>query len=1852
MSGKRDSKELKESIDKAEFESLKEQVANVARLEERSDKIEMQLSARIDVIAEGQAELSASINDIKDSFRMMVGMIQELGAKNKPTENPEVEEPLTPEKESVILSKTLLESSFPQRKRAPIIDEKAGRRLSQILENSNDIEKMWDKSGDVQYRENFPSYKHIWLSWITLPEVIKWLKDIDEYHNRHPTCRLPIATLISEKARQRIMNKNGLDDMFAFNRQSLSQMIKYLQRTVRPFDNIEFNKSFKKSFWFFSKAEFDLNERNFVDFYERWQDFDRDCRFVLDFLMESLAPGQDSPPITNKDGGLIQIYLKKIPCEYGDTVWELIKDRKFNNFLSFSNTFRKIIELHLGHAEETLKLGNVLTYKKKRPQKDSTVFQERKAYSNDGQLPGKRLMFLAEEHKYLTEVEAEQLVQYQEDLHTLDTAYAKAGPTEDDLPCGLSDEDAIESIAMGKTAIPSDMDDYALGEQLNALMHEPNKFGPRPSFPSNRGPSAAPGYTDRIMRRPPPSPTDNACFRMLQFKRCAEHEQGKCKYSHEDSVMRTAAKKQVQKMNDLWLDQNGKPSGGGDGRGFPPPPPKQPPPKKPGGSMVNAMFNEETISACRRSMLSYISAESTILKAVLTDAYFVTGDGDILKARTLIDSGATDGSYIDLKFLEKLKDRVPGIIKPFHREITLGDSVTKIQIMEIFEIELFFEYKGQTFRVTEQLRVMPSLGEEIIIGLPTIIVHLLPMFCGMLYDVAEELVAHPESALKYLMENPWTVVEEEAPEDGDTPLPCAFTDHLHYLNITHDEAVLEYHAQFSDEKDGYYRIHPKFRKETDIEKLLRSSKGVDTFVPSNWEGIKGVDPIEFNWKPGMPESMKPLPRPINPRLFEAAMEELRRLCQYMYVPSDSPIASCLVVAPKATKPFIRFCGDYSTLVNKFIITGHYPIPNVFKSIQKICKHRVFLDFDLANSFHQFRLGPNTRSKLSIQTPAGQFEPLFMPEGVPPASGILQKHMENIFAGFEEWTVVIFDNLLVLADSYQDAYSKTEMILDRCRERNLVLKFSKTWLGNDMVEFFGYRCSYNKFELTEKRVNSILDIPFPENTKQMQRFLGCALFFRQFMPNYSVLTARLTDMTEKTFNWNKNTWSVDYELAFTIFKEELIKRTALFYPDYDLPWILRVDACEDGVGFVLLQDPTGTYHSSENTTDPPFQPILFGSKKFSKQARKWDMFNKEAFAMYYAIKECEYMLRGKYFMLQGDHRNLKWIEASNVPKVIRWRIFMQSFSFSFYHIAGKKNIVADWQSRLFSISDINQNQLESGIAEADTREIENFNISQLEMLKRVHGGRSGHLGVHRTFRLLNKYFPGHCISTAQVEEYIRECPECQKVRLGMESALVPIVRHLKNRGPRRVVGIDYLSMEKDKFGNIGLYVTRDHYTKFVFLCPVAEHNAVNAATAIFLHCVYFASFDTLISDPGSDFTSEMISLLNSWFGVHHIFSLVDRHESNGVEGANKQVLRHIKALICDERIRDRWSSPSVIGWVSFIMNKFDDSESGLSPYSLVFGSDVARNLRFPAGSLDAKTAPQFLKQLDKDLETLLEISREYQQKLIAQRVSPTVKQNLYQPGDLVLWRYPDDKPLPSKLEYRYFGPYEVLSHSKNEVECRHLSKGNIKTFYVGELKRYAGTRERAKEIAELDADQYLIEGIFAHRGEPHMRTSMEFFIKFRGEKDPIWRVWDSDLFNSEPYVEYCKSKPSLWHLVNELKVSKQEMVRINNTPITEVKPGDVAFVDLRFYGAEWYRQMNLPDKDFKTYVVEFKYEEFKFRNRKIVAYCEIMDDRFTLDHVFVKEFGYATTFDQTEMVLVDKSFIALYPQLKDRSGNKV
>ena len=94
-------------------------------------------------------------------------------------------------------------------------------------------------------------------------------------------------------------------------------------------------------------------------------------------------------------------------------------------------------------------------------------------------------------------------------------------------------------------------------------------------------------------------------------------------------------------------------------------------------------------------------------------------------------------------------------------------------------------------------------------------------------------------------------------------------------------------------------------------------------------------------------------------------------------------------------------------------------------------------------------------------------------------------------------------------------------------------------------------------------------------------------------------------------------------------------------------------------------------------------LAFDSKKFSEEDQRWATIEQEASGIYYAAKQLVYYLVGNVFVIN----NLVWMEASMVSKIMRWRVYLQSFNFQIRHIPGSKNWLAYWLSREFKITHI-------------------------------------------------------------------------------------------------------------------------------------------------------------------------------------------------------------------------------------------------------------------------------------------------------------------------------------------------------------------------------------------------------------------------------------------------------------------------------------------------------------------------------------------------------------------------------------
>ena len=1066
----------------------------------------------------------------------------------------------------------------------------------------------------------------------------------------------------------------------------------------------------------------------------------------------------------------------------------------------------------------------------------------------------------------------------------------------------------------------------------------------------------------------------------------------------------------------------------------------------------------------------------------------------------------------------------------------------------------------------------------------------------------------------------WSQAPEFCPEEDETPDPTAMgEDILRYMEMTNDEARAEYLELLEKQ------ISPDMRAAVPrVMDIMTSPAALETFSPSAWNGLK-VPAINFETAPGMPTSMPVKSRPIRQELYVHAKKEFDRLVQYFYE-SDrdkctSAIASPLVIAPKATSPYIRFCGDYRA-VNEFITIPKHPIPVVQHELTKAAQFKVFVDLDMTNSFHQIPLSEESSNLLSVQTPWGLVRPKFLPEGVGPASGILQSIVKDVFdfEDFPDWTIVIFDNFLVLANDYEDAASKLERVIARCAEFGVVLKIKKSFIGHEKVTFFGYEVSKGQWKLSDSRKEAINALPFPKSKKEMQSFLGAALFFHNHIPDYSEWSAKLYEMTHDGFSWDPTTWKFDYEAHFERFKTCVQDACTLYFPRYDLPWVVRCDASEHAVGAILFQVLTKPDGSVEH------QPIAFSSKRFSGPAQKWDAYKREAYAIYHAVHSFSWYLRGKDFLVETDHRNLQWIESSQSPIVCRWRALLQAFNFKIRHIPGRDNKVADWISRpainllhscLYLCRECSvPNSVSSATRSARTgpkpvppyasrtaapesdhlpgatpssaRHSTTAGRTVESMLQEVHGGRSLHWGASHTWHLAKQRFPNATISIDDARRYVRECPMCQKMRNTGIKGLPARTLSLKPDTYRRTIGIDHVTITPaDKHGNCCAILLVEHFSHYPYVYAAKDYSAETVAITLFKHYTTAGVFDQLASDPASNFMSEVVKQLNKYFGVVHKVSLVGRHQSNGCEGTSKQLLRHLAMLVLDERHYDNWSDDTVLPWINYWLARFPTEETGgYTPHQLKYGTLDATHFRLPnLQNLEpGAKAHELIRSLDRNLQHIRNLSLKFQKQLAEERKAKDSYISSYEPGDLVLFN-PREQPsdhLPSKLSPNWLGPFEVISQVKNDVRAKHLAIHSEKVFHVERLKPFFGTFEQALQLARHDHHQFMISSINSFTGNPFVRTSMTFNVTLEGETTDM--PYSDDLAQSQQFEQYVLANPILFPLRFTARRALQEVRKMESLAITSVQPFVEAFVDFRIYdgrSSAWFDSLGF-DKWIMSY----------------------------------------------------------------------
>jgi len=127
----------------------------------------------------------------------------------------------------------------------------------------------------------------------------------------------------------------------------------------------------------------------------------------------------------------------------------------------------------------------------------------------------------------------------------------------------------------------------------------------------------------------------------------------------------------------------------------------------------------------------------------------------------------------------------------------------------------------------------------------------------------------------------------------------------------------------------------------------------------------------------------------------------------------------------------------------------------------------------------------------------------------------------------------------------------------------------------------------------------------------------------------------------------------------------------------------------------------------------------------------------------------------------------------------------------------------------------------------------------------------------------------------------------------------------------------------------------------------DATALSAAKAPFLVTGLFGAPMQILSDNGPQYVHELIKELLYLMGSDHELTTAYSHQENAlVERANKEVLRHFRAIIFHQKVITRRSL--ALPLVQRIINAEPNSSTGCAPAQIIFGIsiDLDRGILLP------------------------------------------------------------------------------------------------------------------------------------------------------------------------------------------------------------------------------------------------------------------------------------------------------------------
>ena len=215
---------------------------------------------------------------------------------------------------------------------------------------------------------------------------------------------------------------------------------------------------------------------------------------------------------------------------------------------------------------------------------------------------------------------------------------------------------------------------------------------------------------------------------------------------------------------------------------------------------------------------------------------------------------------------------------------------------------------------------------------------------------------------------------------------------------------------------------------------------------------------------------------------------------------------------------------------------------------------------------------------------------------------------------EEKIAVFIDNVMVVTETEKGHDEIVEEVLRRLEENDLFVKPEKCVWKVREVEFLEVIIGEDRVIMEKEKVQGVIEWPVPKSMKDVQKFLGLANYYRQFVKDFATIVKPLHETTRKDKKWN---WGEKQQKVFEELKKRFTTEPVLVTPDLDREIRVEADASDFATGGVL----------SMKCEDEKWRPVAYISKSLNEAERNYEIYNKEMLAIIRCLEAWRHFLEG-------------------------------------------------------------------------------------------------------------------------------------------------------------------------------------------------------------------------------------------------------------------------------------------------------------------------------------------------------------------------------------------------------------------------------------------------------------------------------------------------------------------------------------------------------------------------------------------------------------------------------------------------